>query len=318
MIFTNDLPEAVHDHLATNGSFFNTHCVECGGLCCYADDSTYTFSGKNPEEIKNKIQQKYDNLSNYMGENKLVLNSDKTHILVMASSAKHRKYNNFGIFLDTGQEIIEPVQSEKLLGCQVSNDFRWNLHIRDSEKSMLRILTSKLNALRKVAFYSSFKTRKMIAQGIIMSNLCYLVQLYGSSSDYLLSLLQVVQNAAARVVTRLPWCTPTSTLLLQCGWLTVKQMVHFYSLIMLFKIKLTKNPTYFYDKVSMEFKHKTRLATSEGIRENLLIGTELAKNSFLNRTVKVWNKLPVDIRSSSLESHFKKNLKLWVKSNYPN
>ena len=317
VIFTNDLPEAVHNHLSNNNSFYNTHCNDCGGLCCYADDSTYTFSGKNLDEVKNKIQQKYENLSNYMAENKLVLNGDKTHILVMASSAKHRKHQNFGIFLDTGTEVIEPVESEKLLGCHVTNDFRWNEHIRDSDKSMLRILTSKINALRKVAFYSSFKTRKMIAQGIIMSNLCYLVQLYGSSSDYLLSLLQVMQNTAARVVTKLPWNTPTSTLLLQCGWLTVRQMVHFYSLVLLFKMKMNKNPAYLFNKVSMEFSYKTRLATSEGIRENLLISTELARKSFVNRTIKLWNNLPVEIRSSSTEKYFKKNLKPWIKLNFP-
>ena len=68
VIFTNDLPEAVHNHLSTNGTFFNTHCESCGGLCCYADDSTYTISGQNIDDIKNKIQEQYTNLSNYMAE----------------------------------------------------------------------------------------------------------------------------------------------------------------------------------------------------------------------------------------------------------
>ena len=314
VIFTNDLPEAVHNHLQENGSFYNTHCQKCGGLCCYADDSTYTISGTNIEEIKTQIQEQYEQLSNYMSGNKLVLNSDKTHILTMASTAKHRKHGNFGLFLDTWAEIIEPVQSEKLLGCVVSNDFRWNQHIRDDEKSMMRILVSKVNALRKVAHYSDFKTRKMIAQGIIMSNLCYLVQLYGSSSDYLLSMLQVVQNTAARTVTRLPWNTPSSTLLLQCGWLSVRQMVDYYSLVLLFKIKQNKKPTFLYDRISAKFGYNTRLAATGGIPENLLFRTEHAKNSFINRTVKVWNKLPVNLRSCTTEIQFKKSLKSLVKS----
>ena len=313
VIFTNDLPEVVHNHLSTNNTFYNTHCAQCGGLCCYADDSTYTFSGSDIEEVKDKMHESYENLSNYMSENKLVLNSDKTHVLVMASSKKHKKYKNFGIFLDTGAEIIEPVENEKLLGCHVSNDFRWNNHIRDNEKSMLKILTSKINALKKISYYSSFKTRKMIAQGIIMSNLTYLIQLYGGSSEYLLSLLQVVQNSAARLVTKLPWSTPTSTLLLQCGWLNIRQLVKFHSLVLLFKIKHDKKPTYLSDKISDNFGYKTRLATSNGIRKNTMISTEVAKKSFLNRTTQIWNKMPPNLRSITSIVLFKKKMKVWVR-----
>ena len=77
-----------------------------------------------------------------MSMNKLVLNSDKTHLLVMTTSNKHKLYNNFNITLNTGSEVIEPVSCEKLLGGYVSNDFKWNNHIRDNEKSLFRILIS--------------------------------------------------------------------------------------------------------------------------------------------------------------------------------
>ena len=55
-IFTNELPQVVHedncplkdDHEA---SLFTVQCQECGGLCCYADDSTYTVAGKDPKLV---------------------------------------------------------------------------------------------------------------------------------------------------------------------------------------------------------------------------------------------------------------------------
>ena len=50
-----------------------------------------------------------------MANNKLIRNSDKTHLLVMASSVKHRAHQNFNITLDTGSEIIEPDKSAKWL-----------------------------------------------------------------------------------------------------------------------------------------------------------------------------------------------------------
>lgn len=90
IIYTSDLPLAIHD-----GSNLVNICEECGHLCCYADDSTYTVSSQEIGIISQKISSKYSEISTYMRNNKLVLNSDKTHLVVMASAHKHRKYENF-------------------------------------------------------------------------------------------------------------------------------------------------------------------------------------------------------------------------------
>ena len=86
-----------------------------------------------------------------MVNNGLVLNSDKTHLLVMTSAHRHRKSGDFGITLDTGNEIILPQESEKLLGATISNNFLWNSHLRDDDKSLLKSLTLKNNALSQIS-----------------------------------------------------------------------------------------------------------------------------------------------------------------------
>ena len=75
----------------------------------------------------------------------------------------------------------------------------------------------------------------MIANGIINSHILYHIQMYGGSSEELLSALQIQQNRAARLVCRLPWRTRTEKLLKQVGWMNVRQMVAYYSLLSLFK-----------------------------------------------------------------------------------
>ena len=37
IIFTNELPELVHEHEAENNKLYNMNCPQCGNLCCYAD-----------------------------------------------------------------------------------------------------------------------------------------------------------------------------------------------------------------------------------------------------------------------------------------
>ena len=158
--------------------------------------------------------------------------------MVMASSRKHKKYGDFGIFLDTGNEIVHPISYEKLLGAVVSDNFTWNQHIRDHKNSLIKRLTLKVNALYKISKVASFQSRKIIAGSLIMSTITYVIQIYGGCSGYLLAALQVLQNRAARFITGLPLMTPTGTLLSQCGWLSIKQLVHYHSLVLLLRLGL--------------------------------------------------------------------------------
>ena len=315
--FTNDLPEVVHDHLAMNNTYYNTHCHDCGGMCCFADDSTYSKSSTDPDALKNDIDDKYKKIVRYMNNNKLVLNTDKTHLLVMCSKSNHSKHGNYGITLNTGAEIIEPVSSEKLLGGFISNDYTWNIHIRDSDKSLFRTLVSRINALSKISKFSSFKTRKMIANGVVQSRLIYLIQLWGGCSCYLLKFLQVLQNRAARLVTKLGWFTPVKTLLLQCGWLSVHQLVKFHSLVLVYKFRQDRRPRYFCDKFNQEFSRETRLAGEGGIRKTTTLKRTLTQNSFIPRSIDIWNKLPQDTRQAKNLNIFKKRLKQWIIKNVP-
>ena len=59
IIFSNDLPEATHDHLAEENTLYNIHCHSCGGICSFADDSTLTVSRKDPTELDQVINTKY-------------------------------------------------------------------------------------------------------------------------------------------------------------------------------------------------------------------------------------------------------------------
>ena len=92
ILFTNDLPETIHDHLGDGNSFYNVHCNSCGGVCSFADDSTVTISRSDSAELVNLVDKKYKDIARYMNANKLVLNSDKTHLLLMATPYQHSQH----------------------------------------------------------------------------------------------------------------------------------------------------------------------------------------------------------------------------------
>ena len=278
ILFTNDLPEIVHSG-CSDGQ--HMHCDGCGGICSYADDSTYTFSSTNPVEISDKLTSVYKIISEYMGNNRLVINDDKTHLVVMGTKKNTEKRNL--VQISAGNIVIQPTPSEKLLGLNINENLKWHDHILHNEKSLIKILTSRTNALYKFSKSASFKTRLMVANSIFNSILIYMITVWGGTEKFILRALQVVQNKAARCVTRLPWFTSTRKLLLQCSWLSVKQLSTYHTALQVFKTKQSHKPEYIDAKFSLAYPYKTRLAKNYSIRVLKEVEYTATSQSFMVR-----------------------------------
>ena len=82
----------------------------------------------------------------------------------------------------------------------VSDNLKWSEYIRDSKENLLKTLNTRLGALKQLGKVASFKTRKMLANGIFMGKLTYLIPLWGGCGVVLRKCLQVVQNKVAKLV----------------------------------------------------------------------------------------------------------------------
>ena len=165
---------------------------------------------------------------------------------------------------------------------------------------------------------ANFKTRKMLANGIVQSKLVYLIQLYGGCADYLLQFLQKLQNRAARMVTKKNIFTPIKVLLAQCGWLSVKQLVVYHDLLLVYKTMATKRPSHLFQKFSQPFGANTRHAKTAGsIRLNDKAKNYFGKKKFSYRAVEQGNDLPPSIRISPTLQTFKSSIKKWITDNVP-
>ena len=206
--------------------------------------------------------------------NKLKLNSEKTHLLLIKSDASRRLQPDLTVSLNTGSEIIHPSKNEKLLGGIISQNLKFTDHIMHHENSLLRILNQRLNALKLVCPFLSFKSRKQIAAGIFMSQLISLMPLWCGAEVYLIKALQVTQNKAARIVTSCDIYTPISKLLQQCGWLSVSQLGMYHSLMLVYKTLTTRYPVYLHQKLTFqppEKHYKTRNIVNTHENELLIV-----------------------------------------------
>ena len=147
-----------------------------------------------------------------------------------------------------------------------------------------------------------------------MSKLIYLMPLWAGCQDYLVKALQVIQNKAARSVAKMDIFTPTRALLKVCGWMSVRQLMAYHSIILLHKTLSTKAPEYLYKKVTAggQFSYKTRQAaecpaefsftvhhpTNNGTIRQAGSGNKLgmSKNGWCWRSVEMYNTLPTNLR----------------------
>ena len=99
------------------------------------------------------------------------------------------------------------------MGLQISNNLSWNDYVLNNENSLVKSLSRRINCLTKVCSGADFKSRKMIATGLVMLRLTYRIQVYGQANDYLIQILQTQQNRAARFVANSALGTRTSAVL---------------------------------------------------------------------------------------------------------
>ena len=180
----------------------------------------------------------------------------------------------------------------------------------------MKQLNTRINGLKKIARTATFSTRQMIANGAVMSKLVYLIAVWVGAQEYLLDVLQVQQLTAARAVCGFYsrfWSK--RKLLSRVGWLSVRQLVYFHTVLQVHKTIKSGKPASLYSAFSTEYPYRTRNAAMGRIRfgENFHCRSRL---SFKNRAVLDYNRVPADVLRGAVPT-VKLKLRNWVKQNIP-
>ena len=341
LCFTCDQPDVTHDH-PVQGEDLHRGCGQvqvqgpnqaqavqtgsvqgvseggdCGELVGYVDDGAYSFAHKDPEVLSQVLTRKYGMLEEWMNSNKLVVNPDKTHLMVMGTRRMAAGRRN--VTMQAGEFTIKPTVTEKLLGGHIHQSLEWNTHLSEHESSMVRQLTSRINGLKKISTNATFNTRLMVANGVVMSKLVYLITVWGGAQQYLLNSLQVQQLTAARTVCGFnSFFWSKKKLLDRVHWLSIKQLIFFHTALQAHKTIQSGVPRIIHESISTSHPYQTRGAGNGLIRfgETFRGQSSLVDKSFKYRAVQIYNKVPVGVRTGTLAT-VKKKLKKWVLLNVP-
>ena len=139
----------------------------------------------------------------------LKMNNGKTKLIVFAPKRHLQRLNNLSLKVDTA--VVHPKQEVTNLGVVFDSTL--------SMKQQINTVTKKcyfhIRRIWKIRKYLTEDATKSLVNAYIVSRLDYCNSLFSGLPDYLLKKLQSVQNRAARLVKKLPWCSSITRYLKQ-------------------------------------------------------------------------------------------------------
>ena len=199
----------------------------------------------------------------------------------------------------------ETAESEHLLGCQIQSDLKWTKQIQLLKANLVK----RLACLSHLRYSCPFSIKKTVAEGIFISVMNYCLPLYGGLPKNKIQEIQTLQNKAARLVCGAPPRSDRSALFKHLGWLTFNQLITYHILLMIKRVRISKEPDYLYRLLSKDSRNGRIMVENTAL--------SLATRSFCYRGANEWNKLPLELRRKDKIDSFKKALRKWIEENVP-
>ncbi len=222
----------------------------------YADDSQIYLPLKQHEHCLDALLSCLNDIKAWMDINFLNLNDNKTEIIVFGHN-ESQKISNFN--LGPLSPYVKPCV--KNLGVYLDSALKFDIQVSTVVKSSF----FHLRALAKVKSFLSFKIFERAIHALITSRLDYCHALYIGITQGSLSRLQMVQNAAARLLTgvqKFEHITPT---LMSLHWLPVCYRIDFKVLLMVYKALNGLAHSYLTDLLSECDPGKSLRSSNQGI-----------------------------------------------------
>ena len=268
----------------------------------YADDSTIVISTRSRFQAQERIVSIIERVKIYLAANSLSLNLSKTEIVESMVRQKRARLSGQPPQLsvtkpDGTLKIIQAKDSCRLLGANINKDSTWSHHLELGEKPIVKSLRSILGILSHISKHMPIKSRLLLANGLFLSKLVYLLPMWGGLTNKDSKTLQILINKCARMVLGVSRRVRTRALMEGCGWLYFRELVQYHSLVQMYKIINLGVP--------VNLRNKLNILPNKTI-EFPPARLKISRRSFRWRTSQDWNDLSDTLRFSGKLSMFQK------------
>ncbi len=205
----------------------------------YADD-TQLYLSFPPDDptVAARISGCLADISAWMKEHHLQLNLAKTELLVFPATPTLQ--HDFTIQL--GSSTITPSISVKNIGVIFDGQLTFKKHIAKTARSC----RFALHNIRKIRPFLTEHAAQLLVQALVISRLDYCNALLAGLPSNTIKPLQMIQNAAARLVFNEPKRAHVTPLFVSLHWLPVAARIQFKTLMLAYRTTTGSAFTYFH------------------------------------------------------------------------
>ena len=279
---------------------------------CYADDTQLYIAIEHSANLHSELlrmERCVADIRNWMRHNMLKLNDDKTELIVFASRYNQHLYSDASMMIGNTTVVCEP--QVKNLGVIFDQVMSMRQHVNYTS----RTARFHLRNISRIRRYIPEESCKLVVQSLVTSRLDYSNGLLYGIPKSAVSILQSVQNSAARIVTKTAPREHITPVLRELHWLPVDRRIEYKILLYAYKALNGLAPEYLCNMVELYAPDRVLRSASQ----NLLVvprgkHCQYGMRTFAMAAATLWNSLNVRDRSNrirgspSLES-FKSNLK---------
>ncbi len=232
----------------------------------------------------------------------LQLNLAKTELLVV--SANPSFHHNFTIQL--GTSTITPSKTARNLGVVINDKLNFTDHITKTARSC----RFALNNIKKIRPFLSEHATQLLVQALVLSRLDYCNALLAGLPASSIKPLQLIQNAAARLIFNEPKRTYITHLFINLHWLPIAAHIKFKALMFAYRTTSCYAPLYLNALLQTYMPSRSlRSASERRITVPSQRGTKSLSQTFSVTVPIWWNDRPNSIRAAESVPIFKKRLK---------
>ena len=275
----------------------------------YADDNQVysAFKFNNEKELaitKHRIQLCVSDIDNWMAVNKLKLNKEKTELLLL-----HSRFRNFPPIqsFTFENDTVNIVAHARNIGVTFDSLMSYDKHINNLVKTSF----FHLRNIAKIRNCLSDDVCKIVIQSLVCAKIDNCNALLYGLPKKLITKLQSVQNAAARIIARKHKYDHITATLKQLHWLPIEYRIMYKINLLTFKCLHDLAPAYLTELINVYKPKRTLRSSSKAVKlETLTFNTKTyGFRSFSVHAPHLWNDLPENIRSVHNLSTFKSYLK---------
>ena len=262
-------------------------------------------AGPGEEFALSCLQDCISEIRLWMLSNKLKINDSKTEFIILGGKRQLQKVTIQG--LRVGDALISPSSNVRNLGFIFDQNLSMDHHVT----KVCRTAYFHLHNIARIRKYLTHDAACSLVHAFITSQIDYCNSLLYGSPSYLIKKLQRVQNSAARIVLCLKKFDHITQALLQLHWLPVDLRIHFKVLLIVFKILNKMAPKYLEEMIEVPTNVRYNLRSRDDFK---LFTPSFRCSTFGGRAFPVyaprlWNQLPLQLRSQHSLAVFKQNLK---------